>query len=136
MEVASFIPGRTNEQCRDRWTERLNPKIPRGKWTSEEDARLLSAVNEFGLGKWTEVSERVGTGRTDNTVSFVDIYRVVSNSRQCRYRYDTLKSQGSSGIACGEAQMVPPVTKEPSSSKPRQRKRKGVSAVFPLADWL
>jgi hypothetical protein len=81
MEVASFIPGRTNEQCRDRWTERLNPKIPRGKWSSEEDARLLSAVDEFGLGKWKEVSERVGTGRTDNTVSFVDIYRVNSNSK-------------------------------------------------------
>jgi hypothetical protein len=81
MEVASFIPGRTNEQCRDRWTERLNPKIPRGKWTSEEDARLLSAVDVFGLGNWKEVSERVGTGRTDNTVSFVDIYRVNSNAK-------------------------------------------------------
>jgi hypothetical protein len=42
---------------------------------------LLSAVDEFGLGKWKEVSERVGTGRTDNTVSFVDIYRVNSNSK-------------------------------------------------------
>lgn len=112
MEVASFIPGRTNEQCRDRWTERLNPKIPRGKWTSEEDARLLSAVDEFGLGKWKEVSEKVGTGRTDST---------------CRYRYDALKGQGNSDIACdaSEAQMVVPVTKEASSSKPRQRKRKG-----------
>lgn len=112
MEVASFIPGRTNEQCRDRWTERLNPKIPRGKWTSDEDARLLSAVDEFGLGKWKEVSERVGTGRTDST---------------CRYRYETLKSRGNSDIVCdaSEAQMVAPVTKEPSSSKPRQRKRKG-----------
>ena len=93
---------------------------------------MLSAVDEFGLGKWKEVSERVGTGRTDNTVSFVDIYRVNSNSKQCRYRYDTLKSRGSSDIVCdaSEAQMVAPVTKEPSSSKPRQRKRKGVSAVF------
>ena len=81
MEVASFIPGRTNEQCRDRWTERLNPKVPRGKWTSEEDARLLSAVDEFGLGRWKEVSEGVGTGRTDNTVSSVDIHRANSNSK-------------------------------------------------------
>jgi Myb-like DNA-binding protein len=75
MEVASVIPGRTNEQCRDRWTERLNPKVARGKWTAEEDARLLSAVEEFGVGKWKEVSERVGTGRTDNTVSFVDLIK-------------------------------------------------------------
>lgn len=59
----------------------MNPKIPRGKWTSDEDTRLLSAVDEFGLGKWKEVSERVGTGRTDNTVSLMDICRVNSNSK-------------------------------------------------------
>jgi hypothetical protein len=82
MEVASFIPGRTNEQCRDRWSSRLNPKVPRGKWTAEEDARLLSAVDEFGVEKWKEVSESVGAGRTDSTVSRVHIYRVNSNSRQ------------------------------------------------------
>jgi hypothetical protein len=69
MEVASVIPGRNNEQCRDRWGERLNPKVPRGKWTAEEDARLLSAVDEFGVKGWKEVSERVGTGRRDNAVS-------------------------------------------------------------------
>ncbi|KAF8484987.1 hypothetical protein DFH94DRAFT_257254 [Russula ochroleuca] len=112
MEVASFIPGRTNEQCRERWTERLNPKVPRGKWTAEEDARLLSAVDEFGEKSWKEVSDSVGTGRTDNT---------------CRSRYDALKSRGSSDTTCGTSgeQMVVPVTKGSSSSKPRQRNRKG-----------
>ena len=69
MEVASVVQGRNNEQCRDRWTERLNPKVPRGKWTAEEDKRLISAVDELGVGKWKEVSERVATGRSDNTVS-------------------------------------------------------------------
>jgi hypothetical protein len=126
MEVASVISGRNNEQCRDRWTERLNPKVPRGKWTTEEDARLLSAVDEFGVGRWKEVSERVGTGRTDNTVSVEHIYvnkgqRWLDES-QCRYRYEALSSRGSSLRTCGtsEAQTV-----VPSSSKPRQRNRKG-----------
>ena len=77
MEVASVIPGRNNEQCRDRWTERLNPKVPRGKWTADEDACLISAVDEFGVGKWKEVSERVGTGRTDNTVG--PLRRILEN---------------------------------------------------------
>jgi hypothetical protein len=83
MEVASFIPGRTNEQCRERWTERLNPKVPRGKWTAEEDARLLSAVDEFGEKSWKEVSDSVGTGRTDNTVSLSCIFTESTlNSKQ------------------------------------------------------
>ena len=136
MEVASVIPGRNNEQCRDRWSERLNPKIPRGKWTAEEDARLLSAVDEFGVKKWKEVSERVGTGRTDNTVSLVHISRESTLTQtKCRYRYDVLKSRGSSDITCGVSgeQVVVPLTKGPSSSKPRQRNRKGVSTVFPCS---
>ncbi|KAI9466791.1 hypothetical protein BJY52DRAFT_1234364 [Lactarius psammicola] len=107
VEVASVVPGRNNEQCRDRWTERLNPKVPRGKWTTEEDKRLISAVDELGVGKWKEVSERVGTGRTDNT---------------CRYRYDFLKGPCSSDTsrAASEAQVM-----TGSSSKPKQRTRKG-----------
>jgi hypothetical protein len=74
MEVASVIPRRNNEQCRDRWGERLNPKVSKGKWTAEEDARLLSAVDEFGVKRWKEVSERVGGGRRDNAVSLVHIF--------------------------------------------------------------
>ncbi|KAH9007045.1 hypothetical protein EDB86DRAFT_2869709 [Lactarius hatsudake] len=107
VEVASVVPGRNNEQCRDRWTERLNPKVPRGKWTAEEDKRLISAVDELGVGRWKEVSERVGTGRTDNT---------------CRYRYDFLKGPNSSDTsrAASEAQVM-----SGSSSKPKRRTRKG-----------
>ncbi|KAH9179932.1 hypothetical protein EDB89DRAFT_1923961 [Lactarius sanguifluus] len=107
VEVASVVPGRNNEQCRDRWTERLNPKVPRGKWTAEEDKRLISAVDELGVGRWKEVSERVGTGRTDNT---------------CRYRYDFLKGPNTSDTsrAASEAQVM-----SGSSSKPKRRTRKG-----------
>jgi hypothetical protein len=82
MEVASVVPGRTNEQCRDRWSERLNPKVLKGKWTTEEDTKLLSAVGEFGVKRWKEVSERVGTGRTDNTVSLLHICKLNSHSKQ------------------------------------------------------
>ena len=90
MEVASVIPGRNNEQCRDRWTERINPKVPRGKWTAEEDRRLISAVDELGVGKWKEVSERVGTGRTDNTVSFLEISTLSTLTCECSVGIDTI----------------------------------------------
>jgi hypothetical protein len=134
MEVASVIPGRNNEQCRDRWSERLNPKIPRGKWSAEEDARLLSAIEEFGVGRWMEVSERVGTGRTDNTVSLAHI----ETSRlllpiQCRYRYDALKGRDNPDItsATSEALTVVAAAQGPSSSKPKQRSRKGKERGLP-----
>ena len=67
IDVSAFIPTRSNEQCRDRWQDVLNPSISKGKWTESEDQILLSACEELGE-KWKEISQRVGGGRTDNMV--------------------------------------------------------------------
>lgn len=63
------MDGRSNEQCRDRWNERLDPKINREAWTEEEDTLLMSTVGELGEGKWKAVSEKMGNGRKDSAVS-------------------------------------------------------------------
>jgi myb proto-oncogene protein len=46
--VAFLVPGRNNVQCRTRWAEGLDPKVYRGRWTEEEDAKLAEAVTKFG----------------------------------------------------------------------------------------
>ena len=69
VDVAAMMEGRSNEQCRDRWNERLDPKINRDAWTKEEDALLMDAVGELGEGKWKAVSEKIGNGRKDSAVS-------------------------------------------------------------------
>ncbi|KAJ3006885.1 hypothetical protein NUW54_g3765 [Trametes sanguinea] len=66
IDVAAFVEGRNNEQCRDRYQEYLNPSVSKGKWTEEQDAALLKAVEQVGLGKWKEVSQVLNIGRTDN----------------------------------------------------------------------
>ena len=68
VEVSQYVAGRNSEQCRDRYQEYLNPTLTRGKWTSEEDAALLQAVQQVGEGKWREVSKILNNGRTDNMV--------------------------------------------------------------------
>jgi hypothetical protein len=74
-EVAEVIAGRNNEQCRDRWSDKINPTIARGKWTDDEDKSLLEAVASLGTSNWKNVSQRLGNGRTDHN---------------CRSRYDRL----------------------------------------------
>lgn len=78
-EVAEVIAGRNNEQCRDRWSDKINPTLGRGKWTDEEDKLLLEAVGNLGTSSWKGVSERLGTGRTDQDVGGLNILKV-SNS--------------------------------------------------------
>ncbi|KAA1466108.1 hypothetical protein DENSPDRAFT_790470 [Dentipellis sp. KUC8613] len=117
MEVASVIPGRTNEQCRDRWSERLNPSVAKGKWTSEEDKRLLAAVQEVlqnGDLRWKDVSEKLGTGRTDN---------------MCRHRYDLLQKhqeKGSASVTPGSSVAPTPTPDEggPSDAAPATQSSK------------
>ncbi|KAH9853690.1 hypothetical protein C2E23DRAFT_915021 [Lenzites betulinus] len=75
VDVAPFVEGRNNEQCRDRYQEYLSPSVAKGKWTEDQDAALLKAVEEVGLGKWKEVSKVLNIGRTDN---------------MCRIRYGIL----------------------------------------------
>ena len=62
VEVASAMPGRVNDQCRDRWKEiqtsataTVAVAAPYAKWTSEEDAKLSDAVNTHGM-RWKTIS--------------------------------------------------------------------------------
>jgi hypothetical protein len=71
VSVAWMVPGRTDRQCRSRWTLVLDPAYEnKGKWTAEENAKLVEAVRRHG-NSWIEVATLV-PGRT---------------SHQCRIRW-------------------------------------------------
>jgi len=75
VDVAAFIPGRNNDQCRERWNDHVDPAVVKGRWTDEEDKRLLQEAETSGT-KWKEISVRMGNGRTDSMVrscSFCDL---------------------------------------------------------------
>jgi hypothetical protein len=46
--VAMEMPGRTGRQCRERWTNYVNPAIGNDPWTEEEQLLLLANVEEYG----------------------------------------------------------------------------------------
>jgi hypothetical protein len=64
MATTAIVPGRTNDQFRKRWVDTLDPANgKKGKWTPEEDAKLIAAVKEHGK-HWVEVAAMV-PGRTN-----------------------------------------------------------------------
>lgn len=73
-KIAQFVPGRTQPQCRERWVNSLDPKVNRGKWTKEEDAKLREAIKEHGYSCWSKVASHLSC-RTDS---------------QCRRRWKSL----------------------------------------------
>lgn len=69
--IAQLLPRpRTGVQALARWSEALDPRITKGKWTATEDAALLRGVSKYGKC-WIKIANGV-KGRTQ---------------RQCRTRY-------------------------------------------------
>ena len=48
--IAAKLPGRTNKDCRKRWSK-LCEHVKKGTWSDAEDQRLQSAVERFGY-RW------------------------------------------------------------------------------------
>jgi hypothetical protein len=64
--IASLIPGRSARQCRERWTNYLNPDLFNGEWTPDEDRMLRAKYDEIGP-KWVLIA-RFLPGRSKNSV--------------------------------------------------------------------
>ena len=57
--VASFLPGRTESACQNRWQKVLKVGLTRGPWTDEEDQKLVKLVETFGPRKWSAIAEEL-----------------------------------------------------------------------------
>lgn len=68
VQVALAIPGRTNDQCRERWHEHLNLSAEKAPWTEAEDKILLENVKLIG-NRWKTIGLKIGNNRTGPTVS-------------------------------------------------------------------
>lgn len=69
-KVSKRIPQRTGAQCQARWTEALDPRIRKGKWSPSEDEILKEGVRMFGRC-WIRIAEMID-GRTQVINLFIN----------------------------------------------------------------
>jgi len=74
--IAARIPHRTGIQCQARWSEALDPRVRKGKWSGDEDDILKEGVKRYGRC-WIRIAEMI-EGRTQ---------------RQCRTRWVQIKNK-------------------------------------------
>jgi hypothetical protein len=77
VAIDKLVPGRTKEQCRDRWRYALDSSIDRapgcaGQWTEDDVIKLKDAGQSHGDKNWVAIAKLV-PGRTN---------------RQCRRKWE------------------------------------------------
>jgi hypothetical protein len=65
-KLATFLPGRTGKQCRERFKNHLDPTVQHIPWSSEDDQRLIDLHTQYG-NQWTQIASFF-EGRTDNSI--------------------------------------------------------------------
>jgi hypothetical protein len=66
--VASVVPGRMRNQCRNRWNHKFHPRIDQtarrlGKWSVDEDGKLKGTIQKHGGKNWMPIAASI-PGRT------------------------------------------------------------------------
>nr|GAT53929.1 Myb domain protein 4r1 [Mycena chlorophos] len=110
VEIASVIPRRNNEQCRERWVTALDKETSKETlWTEENDKELLETVESLGK-KWKAVGKELDRP-----------------ARQCQIRFKNLQNDpAESKPKRGRGR--PRKTESAPPKKPQRGKRKAVSS--------
>ncbi|XP_037396878.1 v-myb avian myeloblastosis viral oncogene homolog-like 2a isoform X2 [Pygocentrus nattereri] len=57
--IAGCLPGRSEQECKYRFTAVLDPNLIKGTWTKEEDNKLIELVTKFGDKKWAKIAKHL-----------------------------------------------------------------------------
>ncbi|KAJ7179348.1 hypothetical protein C8R46DRAFT_1211919 [Mycena filopes] len=125
-EVASVVPGRTNEQCRDRWIGILDPSnLKKEEWDSEDEEVLLQCVRTMGR-KWKPIAAKMNRTPANVGTSLPPLGCWGYKFTQCRIHYDSLRIEVREKSDDDE-------TPEPPTPKPRARKPRAKKVELQLA---
>lgn len=65
-KAASYIPGRSGKQCRERWLNNLSPNLKKSSWNDEEDELIFALYKKYGSA-WSKIAKHFN-GRTENSI--------------------------------------------------------------------
>lgn len=93
------MPGRTAQQCRERFVGCLDENIKIGLWSPDEDEKLDAGIQTFGPGQWAQIAKLV-PGRTASQCKVrykVRQAKMVKGGRYCSERKTNVRGERLTG---------------------------------------
>ena len=79
-QIAKHIPGRTAIQCRNRYLNKLDPSLKKGRYTVEDQFQLFMSIKKNGH-RWSLVAKELGRSK----VAIAKIYSIWKYRNQFSY---------------------------------------------------
>ncbi|XP_039220094.1 snRNA-activating protein complex subunit 4 isoform X1 [Crotalus tigris] len=58
-KIRAEVPGRNDLQCRDRYLHALHYDIKKGRWSEEEEKKLIELTEKYGRGHWAKIASEL-----------------------------------------------------------------------------
>ncbi|KAJ7308472.1 hypothetical protein JRQ81_009023 [Phrynocephalus forsythii] len=58
-KIREEVPGRSDVQCRYRYLQSLHQDIKKGKWSPEEEMKLVELTEKYGVGRWAKIASEL-----------------------------------------------------------------------------
>ncbi|XP_037735389.1 snRNA-activating protein complex subunit 4 isoform X1 [Chelonia mydas] len=58
-KIRTEVPGRSDAQCRDRYLNALHHDVKKGRWSLDEEEKLIELVEKHGVGHWTKIASEL-----------------------------------------------------------------------------
>ncbi|XP_019366347.1 PREDICTED: snRNA-activating protein complex subunit 4 isoform X1 [Gavialis gangeticus] len=58
-KIRELVPGRNDAQCRDRYLYALHADLKKGRWSCQEEEKLIELIQKYGVGCWTKIASEL-----------------------------------------------------------------------------
>uniref|UniRef100_A0A8C6X9D1 Small nuclear RNA activating complex polypeptide 4 n=1 Tax=Naja naja TaxID=35670 RepID=A0A8C6X9D1_NAJNA len=82
------VPGRNDLQCRDRYLHSLHYDIKKGKWSQEEEEKLIELTEKYGRGHWAKIASELPHRSGSQCLSK---WKILLGYRRCRRKEEGSK---------------------------------------------
>jgi hypothetical protein len=119
-DISKVIETRSQKQCRERWTNTVNPKLKKGRFSEEEDDLLLNLWRKYG-SRWSIIADHL-EGRTQTKIR--DRFKTMrrnnfSDIEAWEKKYGEHGSSSFKSSTTTPAKVKPPTTTSTSTNRPQ-----------------